>query len=279
VRDTAGLIGGWFRLDQPEPGVFLIEEPLHDERVKSYLIAGEERAVLLDAGLGVGDLRALVRDLIDRPLTVVLSHSHWDHIGGVHRFVGEAPVLIHAAEAPRLGRGVPNDAYRRYLAAERLRGPLPAGFDLATATIPPVQPTRLLGGGEAFELGGRTIDVLDAPGHSPGLLALLDRASGLLFGTDVAYRGSLYAQFPDSDLDAYRTTMSRLAELAPSLRAVYPAHGDTPMDPALLVAMRDGLDAIAAGRSPDDVHGGVARHEFAGFAVLVAIGATEAAQP
>jgi len=91
----------------------------------------------------------------------------------------------------------------------------------------------------------------------------------LLFRTDVAYEGALYAQLPGTDLDAYRASMATLAALAPSLHAVYPAHGAAVMDPALLPAMRDALDAVGAGRRPDGQADGVAIHDFGVFSVLV----------
>ena len=72
----------WFRIVELEPGVTLIEEPWHHEHVKSYLITGTKRAVLLDADMGIGNLRGVVRGLTRLPVTVVLSHAHWDHIGG-----------------------------------------------------------------------------------------------------------------------------------------------------------------------------------------------------
>jgi glyoxylase-like metal-dependent hydrolase (beta-lactamase superfamily II) len=113
------------------------------------------------------------------------------------------------------------------------------------------------------------LEVIHAPGHSPGGIVLLDRANGVLFSTDVAYPSALYAHSAGSDFAAYRRTMAMLAGLAPSLRVVYPAHDETPMDPALLPRMAAALEEIAAGRAPNSTAAGVARHEFEGFAVLV----------
>lgn len=75
MTDPQQLEQGWFDVRQPEPGVFVIEEPLHEERVNSFLVVGSDRAVLIDTGKGVGDIRALVEGLTDRPVTVVNSHA------------------------------------------------------------------------------------------------------------------------------------------------------------------------------------------------------------
>lgn len=254
----------WFTVRAAEPGIFIIEEPHHEERVKSYLIEGRERAMLLDTGMGVGDLRRLVAGLTSLPVFVVNSHAHWDHIGGDRQF---AEVWIHAAEASALERGVPNERLRRAFAPEHLTGPLPAGVDPRTMTFPPVKPTGLVSDGQRFDLGGRVLEALHCPGHSPGGIALWDRANGALFSTDVAYGGALYVYDP-AELPIYEASLARLAAL-PDLRAVYPAHNASPIDPAMLPRMRDGVAAIIGGRQPTGRDGDMARYDFDGFAVQV----------
>ena len=273
VEDPAALDQGWFDVRESDPGIFTIGEPLHQEDVKSNLIVGAERALLLDTGTGAGDIRQVVERLTDRPVFVVNSHAHWDHIGGNRRF---DEIWIHEAEADRLRRGVGNERLRRAFAPDQLRGPLPAGFDIETIAFPPTPPNGLLQGGEAFNLGGRTLEVIHCPGHSLGGIALLDADEGILFSTDVAYPDALYAFGNDADLVAYHASLARLATLTPVLRTVYPSHGASPMDPAMLPAMRDALAAILGGREPDGMRAeGIASHSFEGFSVLVPAGGGE----
>lgn len=263
------LSGGWFAVSQPEPHVFMIEEPRHRELVKSFLIVGEERAILIDSGMGVAPIRPLVKELTGRPVLIVTSHAHWDHIGGHHEFAPDTDVLIHPLEAKALGAGVAGERLRRWLAPESLLGPLPPGFDVASAAIPPSSATGMLHGGERLELGGRSLVVHPAPGHSPGLLVLVDEVNGILFSTDAAYAGDLYAQLPDSDLMAYQRTLEALAAMAPTLRTVLAAHGERQIAPHELVTMSAAVDDVIDGRRPDERHGGVAAHAFDGFRLLV----------
>ena len=228
---------------------------------------GDERALLIDTGMGVGDIRAVVGDLTNLPVTVVNSHAHWDHIGGNHRF---EEIVIHHAEAHELPLGVGNERLRRAFAPEHVRAPLPEGFDIETFSIPPSVASLLLSGGERFDLGGRSLDVIHAPGHSPGGIVLLDRDRGQLFSTDVAYAGALYAFGPDANLADYRTTLAMLAGLAPELTAVYPSHNAASIAPALLPLMHDGLAAAMDGRRPEEIIDGLAHHRFDGFSILMA---------
>lgn len=266
MADSAALIQGWFDVAAVEPGIVRIAEPLHSENVKSYLVTGTDRAILIDTGMGIGDLRAVVEPLTDRPIAVVNGHAHWDHIGANWRFTD---IAIHSAEAERLPRGIGPERLRQAFAAQHLSGPLPPCTDREMISIPPSRATTLLDGGEILDLGDRRLAVIHAPGHSPGSIVLLDRANGVLFGTDVAYPGALYCQFADANLDQYRRSMRMLAELTPTLRTVYPSHNESPMSPDLLPRTSEALDAIAAGRPVDWVADGVAWHLFRGSSVLV----------
>jgi glyoxylase-like metal-dependent hydrolase (beta-lactamase superfamily II) len=257
----------WFDVRRAEPGIFIIEEPYHFEHVKSYLIEGNDRALLLDTGTGAGDMRALVRSLTDLPVFVVNSHAHWDHIGGNRQF-GEIWIHEAEAEAPIIVNGAPNERLRRAFPPEGLTGPLPDGFDVETIAFPPTRITGTVNDGHRFDLGGRVLEVLHGPGHSPGGISLLDAASGAMFSTDVAYAGVLYVYDP-ADLPIYHASLTRLAQLAPDLRAVYPAHDASPIDPAILPRIAAGVGAVIGGLEPVSREGDMARYDFDGFAVQV----------
>lgn len=255
----------WFDVHEPEPGIFIIEEPHHVERVKSHLVVGRDNAILIDTGMGVANILAVVDSLTDRPVTVVNSHAHWDHIGGNHLF---DRILIHPAEADDLTHGYPNARMRGWFGPESLTGPLPGDVDLDTLDIRPSVATGLLGEGQHFDLGNRTLEVLHCPGHSPGGIVLLDRANGILFSTDVAYAGYLYA-YAGEWLTTYRASLTRLAALAPDLRVLYPSHNERSISPGLLPQMTAALGSVIDGATPSSRNGDVAVYDHGAVGVYL----------
>jgi glyoxylase-like metal-dependent hydrolase (beta-lactamase superfamily II) len=259
----------WFDVRELEPGVHLLGEPGH---VNSFLVQGEESAVLVDTGLGVADIRAVARELTDKPLLVVNSHYHFDHTGGNHLF---DEIAIHRVGAPLLEQATPDsdaelymeytkrvleawgpykkadDLYFHLVTAERLIRPLPEGFDPAAYRIVPSKATRLLEDGDVLDLGGRRLEVLHTPGHSPDCICLIDRENGLLFGGDTVNTGPVYAQYEESSLPKFAESLGRLADMRSDLRRVFVCHYlRLENEPSLLAEMAEGFQHILAGDAP-----------------------------
>lgn len=184
-----------------------------------FLAEGTDRSVVIDAGIGIGDLRGLVAELVETPVTLLLTHSHWDHIGSAARF---DDVRVHETEIGPDGRVAIDSHSDQFVErpAEFVEGwradgnELPEGFDPSAYAIKPVEDPTPVAGGDGFELGDRRLETVHTPGHSPGHLALLDGEAGVLYGGDVVHRDAgLYVHLEGGDLRAYRETFARLAEL------------------------------------------------------------------
>ena len=81
----------WFDVYRIRDHIYAVHEPGQVEEVISFLIVGTERALLFDTGLGIGDIKSLVDELTDKPLLVLNSHSHYDHIGGINLEIIDTP--------------------------------------------------------------------------------------------------------------------------------------------------------------------------------------------
>lgn len=256
----------WFEVYRVAPGTFAIYEPGHFEEALSYLILGDDHAILFDTCLGIGDIKAVVDELTPLPVLVVNSHSHVDHVGG-DRLFKEIAVLDSPFARERLAKGAPD--LSRLLPPGSTWKPFPPGFNRKTYRLDPIRPTRFLRDGEVIDLGGRTLDVLATPGHTPDSLCLLDRANRMLFTGDTFYPAPLYAHTADANFDDYHRSAQRLGKLTAQVDVVCPGHNEATVAGAALGRLARAFDDIRAGRAaatPGEA--GVLRYDFEGFSVL-----------
>jgi glyoxylase-like metal-dependent hydrolase (beta-lactamase superfamily II) len=144
-----------------------------------------------------------------------------------------------------------DDTYFHLVTADTLVRPLPEGFDPASYEIVPTRATTLLDDGDRIDLGGRVLEVMHTPGHSPDSICLFDEREGLLFGGDTINTGPIYAQLGNSDLAAFARSTRRLADLGDAVDRVFVCHFlrvDNP--PALLTEIADGFSRLVEGTAP-----------------------------
>jgi glyoxylase-like metal-dependent hydrolase (beta-lactamase superfamily II) len=88
--------------------------------------------------------------------------------------------------------------------------------------------------GDKFDLGGRTIEVIATPGHTPDAISLIDRANGLLFTGDTYYPAPIWLFRPETDLEAYAASIRRLSALRSQVKTVLGAHNIPVAPPTVL---------------------------------------------
>ena len=258
----------WFTVYRVARGVYAVYEPHQFQEVISYLILGSKQALLFDTGMGMARLRPLIGELTRLPVLVLNSHTHYDHIGGNVEFDS---ILAMDTEFTRASaKGVPHEAVSGEVTPASFCAKVLPAFDTAGYAVRPFHVARLIRDGEVLDLGGRRLEVLSVPGHTPDAVALLDRRAGLLWTGDTFYEGPIWLFFPGTDLDAYQRSVARLAALAPALRRVFPAHNTPVASPRRLEQLRVAFDQVRAGRrTPEPRDGGLVEYRFEGFSFLM----------
>jgi glyoxylase-like metal-dependent hydrolase (beta-lactamase superfamily II) len=235
----------WFQVFEVAPGTFAITEPRQFQEAISYLLVGSTRALLWDSGIGAARIRPVVERLTRLPVSVLNSHTHFDHVGGNWEFDD-----VWGMDTPYTREhegGTPHAKLASEAAPDALCTPLPAEADTAGLAARPWTVTRRVGDGTRVDLGGRVLEVLGAPGHTPDALALLDRGQGLLLTGDTYYDGTLWLWSAETDFDAYEATLARLVALGPAVKTLLPAHNTATVPATRLATVLAAFRTLRAG--------------------------------
>ena len=267
--EKLNVSGGWFEVYRLPGGVYALWEPRQSERVFSYLITGEKQALLFDSGFGIGHIEEVVHQLTPLPVMVLNSHTHYDHVGGNYAF---SKVLgIDSDYTRNSARGFPNSKMAASLAPGQFCPPLPEGVTQEAYVIRPFRVTQFVADGDVIDLGGRKLEVIATPGHTPDSICLLDRTQRELFTGDTFYPGSLWLWVPETDLDAYQKSVERLARLSDLVDVLRPAHNLPEADPKVLARVSPALSEIRAGKiTTFTVRNGRRTYQFDGFSIQLA---------
>lgn len=194
--------GSVYHLQEVMEGVYRIG----NSEVFMDLLVGEHHALLFDTGYGFDDLHGLVRRITDLPLYVVNSHGHVDHACGNWQF---PEVFIHPDDVQLCVAH--NSPQMRMLEMDRAE--LPEGFSLEDYLSHDCGVLRPVGEGDVFELGGKTLEVVELPGHTRGSIGLYYREARVLYVGD-AVNCFIWLFLPEAaTLSAYRETLYKVQNL------------------------------------------------------------------
>jgi glyoxylase-like metal-dependent hydrolase (beta-lactamase superfamily II) len=258
----------WFEVYKVAPGVFAIYEPHQAEEVISYLIVGTKQALLFDTGMGIANIHKVVTQLTSRPVVVLNSHTHNDHVGGNSLFTF---IFGMDTDFTRQNAKGSRDAAQEELAPGMICGDLPRGFDPKAYATKPWHISLFVHNGFKINLGGgRVLEIISTPGHTPDAICLVDRANGLLFTGDTYYPGPIWLFRPETNLDAYVASVKWLADLAPQIKLVLGAHNVPVADPSILPRLVAAIEAVRAGSvEAKPLEGGKASYTTDGISFLL----------
>jgi glyoxylase-like metal-dependent hydrolase (beta-lactamase superfamily II) len=263
----------WFGVYRLIDTVYAIYEDGQFEEVISYLVIGGEKAALIDTGSGIGDIKKLVKGITDLPVMIVNTHTHGDHIGGNHQF-SEVFAFETDFSRHRAKNGQSKEQMGHYLEGDMVWKPFPDYFDAETWKIHPFKVTRWLKEGDVIDLGGRTLEVIHMPGHSPDSVCLLDRENKLFWTGDSFYPAPIYIYSPTSNLDQFIASFAKMVRLMPHYEWVMPSHNEPKIEKHLIKECYNAAKSIkasTAGPYTEGVASGIKvhRYDYGRFSLIV----------
>ncbi|SDK54994.1 MBL fold metallo-hydrolase [Sediminibacillus albus] len=175
-----------------------------------YIVIKEEEALIVDPG---GDAQVLI-DWLEKkklkPLAILLTHAHFDHIGAVDevRNTFQIPVYVHKEESD-------------WLSNPNLNGSALFRMDLITA-----RPADEFFTSGQMEISNFSLEVIETPGHSPGGVSFVfPEDKGVISGDSLFQKGIGRTDLPGGDFDLLMNTIKYKLFTLPDNYTVYPGHG------------------------------------------------------
>ena len=198
-----------------------------DGNVRIFILAGTEKALMIDSGTTGIPVLDIARKVTDLPVMLLNTHADPDHIAGNDAF---EEFYMHPSEAI-----VYHNIHHR-------SGRILPVFD-----------------GDELDLGGRTVQVVHVPGHTPGSITVLDREQRCLIGGDpIQEDGDIYMFGLHRDMEAYIAGLERLWTRKSEFNFIYPSHAKQKIGKRVIPELIAGAKDILAGKctgTEKEVHG------------------------
>lgn len=213
--------------------------------VYCYLVEGQDRAVLIDTATGCGDLKAFVESLTDKPLSVILTHGHCDHAAGAAAF---DEVYLNEEDWELVKKHATMDGkkdYVRFVAGEDVFAEIPEDAWCPERTAPYLP----LDDRQVFDLGGVTLEMVAVPGHTAGMVCVLNRGERTILFGDACNPSVFLWDEEATSVEKYRDSLLRLKERENEFDRVLISHCAPDVDKKVLDGVIEVCDEILAGKA------------------------------
>lgn len=244
----------WFEVYEIARDLFAFRETRHYENTTVSLIIGRQKAVLIDTGCGIGNLREAVELVTDKPVIVINTHTHLDHLGSNRQF-DEIAMFDHPLSRRVAVEGASHRTMQREILAENLvTKPWPRGFDPGGFALPPFEVNHWLMDGDRLDFAGRDLEVIFTPGEAVDHICLLDRADRILFCGDILLQGPVWTHLEGGSFEDLITSYRRLMGYFEEFDYLMPGHNQPWLPKSLLPEILAGAEKILSGQAePEDI--------------------------
>ena len=233
----------WFKVYDVGNDVFAIDEPYNYEETIAYLIIGKNKALLFDTGMGMDSISLVVKELTQLPITVLNSHTHFDHIGGNREF-SEILAMNTSYTRNNAANGYTHLQVRNEVTPEAFCNTRLPQLDTTNYYTHPFKVSKFIDDHYIIDLGNRKIQVITTPGHAPDAICLFELKTGYLWTGDSFYLGPIFLFDEATDLKVYHHSIGRMAIFAAKAKRVLPAHNVPVVDPSEVIKAQKAFSRI-----------------------------------
>lgn len=187
-----------------------------DNNVRFFILAGTKEALVIDSGMTIKNIKAIVSEVTDLPVKLINTHADIDHVGANDEF---DIFYMHPSEASN------------YYNSHKKAGDF----------IP-------VSDGQIIDLGDRTLEIVLIPGHTPGSIGILDVNNKMIFTGDPVQDGMIFMFGVQREIHAYLKSLEKLDSMKDRFDNIYPSHGSLPVKPDIINKLYDAASGILAGK-------------------------------
>ena len=231
----------WFNLNEIKDGVWFISDKTG---ANCYLVEGKTKSLLIDTGWGLANLNELVGSITSKPVNVVFTHGHPDHVNGAFQFSD----LYITEEDEKLMEMFYTKETREQIIS-RFKEILPSDFNVDNWVNAQINKPTPISDGYIFDLGNRKLEVIECPGHTPGSICLLDAVDEILFSGDSLLAKPVLMNLETSlGLNTYLKSIKRVNTFSDDFNIILSGHDDEPVDPIVIEELINGVSDIINGK-------------------------------
>lgn len=193
---------------------------IEDKGVRFFLLAGDEKALLIDSGMQIHNAKEIAQQLVSLPIELLNTHGDMDHVGSNDEFES---FYMDPAEASN------------YYHTQK-----------KTGHFIPVE------NGDILDLGNRKLEIIHIPGHTPGSIAVLDIDNRILYSGDTVQDGVIFMFGVQREFHAYMHSLKKLEGYQGRFDEIYPSHSSIPVQPELIHKLYEGAAGILEGAVPGE---------------------------
>lgn len=245
----------WFTVEQIDNATYVISEYKHREETHCYLLLGKDKALLIDTGLGVLNIKAIVDKITNLPIMVVTTHVHWDHIGG-HALFDSFAVFESEKEWIQNKFPLPVDVVKNNLMDETCD--FPKEFSLEKYKVFQGVPKQLLCDNDEIALGERKVRVVHTPGHC----CYYEEERRYLYSGDLIYKGCLDMFYPSTDPELFMQSIDKVSKL--KIEKIMPGHHDLDVSVEIISRIQAAFEEL---KFTGNLKQGKGIFEFEGFQI------------
>jgi glyoxylase-like metal-dependent hydrolase (beta-lactamase superfamily II) len=231
----------WFKTVELANNLYVIAEHEHAEEINSFLLLGDDFNFLIDTGMGLFSMKKCVQNISNKPVKVLNTHSHFDHVGSNVEF-SDIFMFEHKDNKKAAKNGFSEEYLSKWASNKHFRSGVYKNIP-KPYTIPAFPNAKFFDNNAVFQNTNFSLQVIHTPGHSDDSVCFYEEKLGWLFAGDLLYDGAIYIE-KVGGLRKFKNSIERISKLR-KLNRIFSSHNAFELSIELFSELQEVLNKIS----------------------------------